>query len=330
MKKYFGLFRGRVVVNDDSHSDRPGLCRVRVDIPEVYGKVTDYDVLPWAWPSLPAFGGPRVETNEGVARGLDAGTLSPSTATKTPEYVTHGVFAVPPVGACVWVLFEQGDAQVPVYFGTWVGARENAPLTLKKGYPKNLTIKTPYRRNMYINFNGADNLEIVFGDMVLRFSSFDSGSFWGESNQKTTNQVGQIGRVDLQTARSNIYLDSVHGNILIRGRKVTIQGREKVQITGGVWGPIPSVAHADPCVYSQGSIEMTSTDGVKIFANGKASLQSRTSWSCGAPTASGFDKHVGQPDPSKPCEINSLNSNTTPQDWLTLEQGVDPVPLGGS
>jgi len=77
--RFFGKYRGVVIAN----SDPEGRGRLQVSVPEVRGAgVTD-----WALPAAPYAG-------NGV-----------------------GFFAVPPVGANVWVEYEGGNLQVPIWSG---------------------------------------------------------------------------------------------------------------------------------------------------------------------------------------------------------------------
>jgi hypothetical protein len=82
--RFFGLYRGTVV----SNVDPMGLGRLQVDVPSVPGAAT----LSWAMPCS-GYGGSGV-----------------------------GVFALPPVGANVWIQFEEGNASDPVWMGVfWDG-----------------------------------------------------------------------------------------------------------------------------------------------------------------------------------------------------------------
>ncbi|MCP3137406.1 phage baseplate assembly protein V [Pyxidicoccus xibeiensis] len=86
MNRYFGKFRGRIVNNVDPLM----LGRVQVGVPAVLGDGT----LSWAMPCTP-FAGPQV-----------------------------GMFALPPVGANVWVEFEGGDPDYPIWTGCFWGTGE--------------------------------------------------------------------------------------------------------------------------------------------------------------------------------------------------------------
>lgn len=78
---HLGRYRGEVVDVDDPK----GVGRVRVRVPQVLSDVDSG----WALPAFPA-------TGQGA-----------------------GMFAVPPVGAGVWVEFEDGDPARPVWVGGW-------------------------------------------------------------------------------------------------------------------------------------------------------------------------------------------------------------------
>lgn len=80
---FYGKYRGRVTANDDPE----GLARIKATVSEV---LQDLET-PWATPCSPYAG-------DGV-----------------------GLYAVPPVGAGVWIEFEAGDASRPIWSGGWWG-----------------------------------------------------------------------------------------------------------------------------------------------------------------------------------------------------------------
>lgn len=86
MSAFFGKYRGRV----ENNVDPMQLGRVQVSVPAVLGDGR----LSWAMPCAPYAG---------------AGV---------------GLFAVPPVGANVWVEFEGGDTNVPIWTGCFWGIAE--------------------------------------------------------------------------------------------------------------------------------------------------------------------------------------------------------------
>jgi uncharacterized protein involved in type VI secretion and phage assembly len=80
--RYFGKYRGQVTDN----SDPDDLGRVKASVPRVLGNVD----TGWALPAFP-YGGASEQ----------------------------GFFAVPDVGAGVWIEFEGGDLSYPIWTGTW-------------------------------------------------------------------------------------------------------------------------------------------------------------------------------------------------------------------
>lgn len=101
-RKFYGRYRGKVAANVDPL----GQGRLSVTVPDVYGLFPKM----WARPSVP-FAGPLMGT-----------------------YVCP-----PPVGAGVWVEFEQGSPQKPV----WVGCYwDDQPVPAEAGLMANAATKT--------------------------------------------------------------------------------------------------------------------------------------------------------------------------------------------
>jgi hypothetical protein len=86
MAKFFGKYRGKVEVNEDPLK----LGRVQVSVPSVLGEGTSS----WAMPCVPYAG-------DGV-----------------------GLYLIPPVGANVWVEFEAGETNFPIWTGCFWGEGE--------------------------------------------------------------------------------------------------------------------------------------------------------------------------------------------------------------
>ena len=92
MSTYYGKYRGKVENNIDPMLQG----RVQVSVPAVLGDGT----LSWAMPSVP-YAGPGV-----------------------------GFFAIPPVGANIWVEFEGGNPEQPIWSGCFWGAGEAPTLPM--------------------------------------------------------------------------------------------------------------------------------------------------------------------------------------------------------
>jgi uncharacterized protein involved in type VI secretion and phage assembly len=88
--QYLGKYRGTVVNNVDPMQ----LGRIQAMVPDVSGLVP----TSWAMPCMP-FGG-----------------------------INAGMFAVPMIGAGVWIEFEQGDPDYPIWVGTYWGSAAELPM----------------------------------------------------------------------------------------------------------------------------------------------------------------------------------------------------------
>ena len=94
MTSFFGKYRGRVIDNRDPLR----LGRLSVEVPDVLGPA-----FGWALPCVP-YAGPGV-----------------------------GFLATPPTGANVWVEFEAGDPDRPIWSGCFWGPRELPPEAVDPG-----------------------------------------------------------------------------------------------------------------------------------------------------------------------------------------------------
>jgi len=105
-KKYYGKYRGTVLVNVDPLQ----IGRIQVMVPDVSA------LLPssWAMPCVPIAG------------------------------KQMGTFFVPQVGAGVWVEFEQGDPDYPVWVGGYWGLVAEVPVLALAGIPAspNIVLQT--------------------------------------------------------------------------------------------------------------------------------------------------------------------------------------------
>jgi hypothetical protein len=91
-QSYFGIYQGIVA---DSQQTPPPLGRIFVRVPDLFGD----QVIGPAWPCLP-FAGNKM-----------------------------GFFAVPPKDTLVWIMFEMGHSDLPVWLGSfWEEEKEMPPL----------------------------------------------------------------------------------------------------------------------------------------------------------------------------------------------------------
>ncbi|MBI1259059.1 MAG: baseplate assembly protein [Chloroflexi bacterium] len=88
-EKFLGKYRGTVVNNVDPMQ----MGRLMVNVPDVYGSTPST----WALPCVP-FAGKQM-----------------------------GSYALPQIGAGVWVEFEQGNKNYPIWVGSWWGSAAEVP-----------------------------------------------------------------------------------------------------------------------------------------------------------------------------------------------------------
>ena len=100
--RYYGKYRGTVLSNIDPMQ----MGRLMVQVPDVTG------LLPSTW-AMPCF----------PATGMQA-----------------GVWALPQVNAGVWVEFEQGDPNYPIWSGCWYGSMAEVPALALAGNPASPSI----------------------------------------------------------------------------------------------------------------------------------------------------------------------------------------------
>lgn len=100
--KFYGKYRGVVTSNDDPMQ----LGRVNASVPDVLGT----NESTWALPCFPFAGS------------------------------GHGWFAVPAVGARVWIEFEQGDPNFPIWTGGWWDATQEVSPAAQTAVPGMQTV----------------------------------------------------------------------------------------------------------------------------------------------------------------------------------------------
>ena len=115
LQRYYGKYRGSVVNNIDPMF----MGRVLVLVPDVSGIAPSS----WAMPCVPVAG------------------------------INSGVFTVPPIGAGVWVEFEQGDPDRPIWVGGFWGSAAETPVMAKATPPGvfGLTIQTTLKNGITIS-----------------------------------------------------------------------------------------------------------------------------------------------------------------------------------
>jgi len=115
MEKYFGKYRGTVVNNVDPMQ----MGRLQIIVPDVS------NVIPttWAMPCFPLAG------------------------------KQMGAYYIPQIGSGVWVEFEQGDSDYPVWVGCYYGSVAEVPTLALAGNPAspNIAFQTTLQNTLIIS-----------------------------------------------------------------------------------------------------------------------------------------------------------------------------------
>jgi hypothetical protein len=152
--KYLGKYRGVVVNNIDPMQ----MGRVMVSVPDI-GPIPSS----WAMPCLPASG------------------------------INTGIFTVPQMGAGVWVEFEHGDPDYPIWVGGYWGSAAETPAMAKTVPPgvNGVTIQTTLGNSIVISDvpgpTGGIRLQTTTGAMI---SVTDVGIVISNGKGATISLVG--------------------------------------------------------------------------------------------------------------------------------------------
>lgn len=113
-EKYFGKYRG--VVKNNADPLQQG--RIQVQVPDVAGLAPST----WAMPCIPVAG------------------------------IQSGMYVLPPPQAGVWVEFEQGDPDYPIWSGCFFGSAGEVPISALGGPPQspNIVLQTGSQNSITI------------------------------------------------------------------------------------------------------------------------------------------------------------------------------------
>jgi hypothetical protein len=133
-KKFFGKYRGTVVNNVDPMQ----IGRIQVIVPDV----SNLMLSSWAMPCTPVAG------------------------------MNMGMFAVPVIGAGVWVEFEQGNPDFPIWVGCYWGTAAEVPMLSHMVPPAvpGITLQTTLKNGIVISDvpgpTGGIQLQTATGAMI--------------------------------------------------------------------------------------------------------------------------------------------------------------------
>lgn len=161
-QRFYGKYRATVINNIDPMN----IGRIQVIVPDVS------TVLPtsWAMPCVPISG------------------------------IQSGVFNVPAVGAGVWVEFEQGDPDYPIWVGGWWGSAAEVPALALAGVPgsPNIVLQTTGQNTVMLSDvpgpTGGILLKTLTGAMI---SISDTGIIISNGKGATISLVGPTVNINL-------------------------------------------------------------------------------------------------------------------------------------
>jgi hypothetical protein len=165
-QRFYGKYRGLVIENLDPQQ----IGRVLVQVPDVLGELPSS----WAMPCVPAAG------------------------------IQSGCFIVPPIGSQVWVEFEQGDPDYPIWAGGFWGLVADVPIfaTAPPAIPpgQNIVLQTTGQNMILVSdapptpVTGGIVLKSVSGAMIV---VNETGIYISNGQGATITLIGPIVDVNL-------------------------------------------------------------------------------------------------------------------------------------
>ena len=168
-QKRYGKYRGFVTDNKDPQKSG----RVKLSIPSVFGDQES----DWALPCLP-YGG----------------------------LADQGFFTVPQIDSQVWVEFEEGDPQRPIWTGTFWQQEADVPSEAAKDEPTTRLIKTP--TGHLLQFDDEDSKEKI----LLHHMSGSEISFDEKGSIAITDSGGAV--ITLNADSNELTVTDANGNNL--------------------------------------------------------------------------------------------------------------------
>ncbi|MDQ6660006.1 MAG: phage baseplate assembly protein V, partial [Chloroflexota bacterium] len=193
MPTFYGKYRGLVTNNQDPLY----MGRIRAHVPDVMGEENESG---WALPSAP-FGGSGM-----------------------------GFFALPKVGAGVWIEFEQGDPDYPIWSGCWWSSKEQVPDILYTNPEKKVLIKSELGHSILLD--DTDSKQITLQTPGKQKLVLEDGEGGGQITLQTANGQKIVltdaegGQITIQTSGGQKVVLTDVGQITIQttaGQKVVLQ-----------------------------------------------------------------------------------------------------------
>jgi hypothetical protein len=234
MNQFFGKYRGKVIKNKDPLR----LGRIRVRVPSVLGALSKN----WAMPCVP-YAGKKV-----------------------------GFYAIPPVGANVWVEFEGGNPNKPIWSGCFWGKGEvpaqPAVPEIKVFRTEGITLTLDNRKKKGFSIEVTDPvvkkpLKLVMNDDTITLNHSDERIV-----KITADTIELINKkktiVKLTVNDIELIHKPVHIKLLSKGKKIELKNNSS-----------RATLSSDKIEIKQGSgaIEISGSDGLNLNHQGSVGLE---------------------------------------------------------
>jgi uncharacterized protein involved in type VI secretion and phage assembly len=277
--KYYGKYRGIVVDNDDSHyGDNELRGRILVQVPSIFH--AQHDVLVAAQ---------NIATEQGVTASDEHIKENTPSVWAEPCFPYGGDFVgfnfIPPVGALVWVEFEAGDLNYPIWVGVWTTPSAGVGnIPPEHTGPDKKTIRTDAHWMEFVDTDGAEIFH--YKHMV---SGIEITLDWkGDATVVVTNdQIINITRDDKQT---------------IGRDKITQITRNRTDNIGKLWNvttgdKVTEQYGGDWAVTITGNVTITPTGFVKLVAPANQLIHLGAAPDGKVVTTISIDPFTGSPHP---------------------------------
>ncbi len=214
--RYYGKYNGFVTDNDDPEQ----LGRLRLRVPSVLAEAE----TGWALPCLP-FGG----------------------------LADQGLFLVPEVGAQVWVEFEAGNLNHPIWTGTFWQQRGDPPAEAAKSPPTTRLLKTPSGHILQFDDESGSEQFRLCHPAGTEMTIDANGTVKVDAKGNVLTLDAQNGKVEVEDQNGNtvtmsasgITVEDANGNqvemaaagVTVKGTRVVVEGQQ-VMLAGQGGEPV--------------------------------------------------------------------------------------------
>jgi len=184
IKYFYGNYRGTVVSNYDPLTKPKG--RLKIYVPGVYPEelAKNPKALPWAEPAMGLFGGSWTNEREGDLNTETGVTTIPHTSSEKLK------------GAELWVFFEQGNWNRPIYFAACQGgdgwhSEHNNQHVIKTDNVRIRVDENPGHKDSTCKFNSynSTNVELSEKKQISKMPTRVDVEIWNEGGSAINVQI---------------------------------------------------------------------------------------------------------------------------------------------